>query len=65
MSKSPLECTWLFHEIGRCHLEIGNYTEAKDYGNKSETAAVEADDVMWRLQASVLTGQAEGRWTCH
>ncbi|XP_052806626.1 outer dynein arm-docking complex subunit 4-like [Mya arenaria] len=59
MSKSPLENTWLFHEIGRCHLEIGNFSEAKNYGVQSETAAVDAGDTMWHLQASVLTGQAE------
>lgn len=60
MSKSPLESTWLYHEIGRCYLELGEYAEAKKYGEQSETAAVEAEDQMWQLQASVLTAQAEG-----
>lgn len=60
MSKSPLESTWLYHETGRCYLELGEYTEAKKYGEQSETAAVEAEDQMWQLQASVLTAQAEG-----
>ena len=23
MTKTPLETTWLYHEIGRCHLELG------------------------------------------
>lgn len=23
LAKTPLEQTWLYHEIGRCHLELG------------------------------------------
>ena len=26
------ESTWLFHEIGRCYLELKEYEEAKVYG---------------------------------
>ncbi|XP_060563429.1 outer dynein arm-docking complex subunit 4-like isoform X2 [Ruditapes philippinarum] len=59
MSKSPLESTWLYHEIGRCYLELDKYTEAKSNGEQSETAALEAEDQMWQLQALVLTAQAE------
>lgn len=61
MSKSPLESTWLFHEIGRCYLELDKYSEAKDNGEQSETAALDAEDKMWQLQALVLTAQAEGK----
>lgn len=25
LAKTPLETTWLYHEIGRCHLELGVY----------------------------------------
>lgn len=60
MTKSPLESTWLYHEIGRCYLELNKYTQAKNYGDQSYTAAVEAEDLMWQLQASVLIAQAEG-----
>ena len=60
MSKSPLESTWLYHEIGRCNLELGSYKEAKDFGEKSSAAANEADDKMWQLNATVLIAQAEG-----
>ncbi|XP_053386102.1 outer dynein arm-docking complex subunit 4-like isoform X4 [Mercenaria mercenaria] len=58
-SKSPLESTWLYHEIGRCYLEIGKYSEARDYGEKSLMAAREADDGGWQLHASVLCAQSE------
>ena len=60
LSRSPLESTWLYHEIGRCHLELGNHEEARDFGEKSSTAAQEADDDMWQLNATVLMAQAEG-----
>ncbi|KAL4228994.1 Tetratricopeptide repeat protein 25 [Mactra antiquata] len=59
MSKSPLESTWLYHEIGRCYLELEQHEEAKTNGQQSESAAIEADDQMWHLQALVLTAQAE------
>nr|XP_033775042.1 tetratricopeptide repeat protein 25 isoform X2 [Geotrypetes seraphini] len=59
LMKTSLEKTWLFHEIGRCHLELQNLWEALDYGEKSQAAAEEAGDVEWQLNASVLVAQAE------
>ncbi|XP_078497536.1 outer dynein arm-docking complex subunit 4 [Lissotriton helveticus] len=59
MAKSSLEKTWLFHEIGRCYLELANSEVARDYGEKSMAAAEEAEDVEWQLNASVLVAQAE------
>ncbi|XP_052063807.1 outer dynein arm-docking complex subunit 4-like isoform X2 [Mytilus californianus] len=59
MSKSALESTWLYHEIGRCYLEIGQFETAKENGEKSKVAAEEAEDQMWQLQASVLVAQSE------
>lgn len=58
--KAPLESTWLFHEIGRCHLELKNFQDAKEYGQKSLAAARDADDQVWQLNATVLIAQAEG-----
>jgi hypothetical protein len=60
MSKSPLESAWLFHEIGRCHLELDHYVDAKDNGRKALEAAKEGDDKTWKLHASVLVAQSEG-----
>ncbi|BFZ01390.1 hypothetical protein BsWGS_04429 [Bradybaena similaris] len=60
-SKTALENTWLFHEIGRCHLELGEYEDAKDYGEKSVEAAIEADDPGWQLHARVLVAQSEAK----
>lgn len=59
MSKSPLESAWLFHEIGRCHLELAQYVDAKDNGRKALEAAKEAEDDTWKLHASVLVAQSE------
>ncbi|KAM4691884.1 outer dynein arm-docking complex subunit 4 [Rhinophrynus dorsalis] len=61
LATSSLEKTWLFHEIGRCYLELDQTAEAKDYGVKSQQAAEEADDSEWQLNASVLVAQAEVR----
>lgn len=59
LSKSALESTWLYHEIGRCHLELKYYQDAKEFGQKSLAAAEQADDKVWQLNATVLEAQAE------
>ena len=61
LSKSALERTWLYHEIGRCHLELGDNAKAKDFGEKSLVAAKDAEDDVWQLNAGVLVAQAEGK----
>lgn len=64
-SKSALEDTWLYHEIGRCHLEMNHAAEAKAHGEKSLDAATEAADELWQLNASVLIAQANGPQCLH
>ncbi|KAF5903243.1 tetratricopeptide repeat protein 25, partial [Clarias magur] len=54
-----LEKAWLFHEIGRCYLELKRYVKARDYGIHSLSAADDIDDAKWQLNASVLVAQAE------
>ena len=61
LSKSAIESTWLYHEIGRCHLELKYYQDAKEFGQKSLAAAEQADDKVWQLNATVLEAQAEGK----
>jgi len=58
-SKSSLESTWLYHEIGRCHLELGEHQDAKEFGEKSLEAAKDAGDNGWQLHACVLIAQSE------
>lgn len=57
--RGGLEKTWLFHEIGRCHLELNRYKEARDYGVRSVAAADEIADEKWQINASVLVAQSE------
>ncbi|XP_043359453.1 outer dynein arm-docking complex subunit 4 isoform X2 [Dermochelys coriacea] len=59
LAKTSLEKTWLFHEIGRCYLELDEATEAQGYGEKSLQSAEEEGDVEWQLNASVLVAQAQ------
>ncbi|XP_010175465.1 tetratricopeptide repeat protein 25, partial [Antrostomus carolinensis] len=59
MTKSSLEKTWLFHEIGRCYLELNKAEAAQNYGEKSLQSADEEGDVEWQLHATVLVAQAQ------
>ncbi|XP_007447219.1 PREDICTED: tetratricopeptide repeat protein 25 [Lipotes vexillifer] len=59
LAKSTLEKTWLFHEIGRCYLELNQAWQAQNYGEKSQQCAEEEGDVEWQLNASVLVAQAQ------
>ncbi|KAJ7992338.1 hypothetical protein DPEC_G00277490 [Dallia pectoralis] len=59
LAHGGLERTWLFHEIGRCYLELKRHLEARDYGARSLVAADEIADEKWQLNASVLVAQSD------
>ncbi|XP_004472478.1 outer dynein arm-docking complex subunit 4 isoform X1 [Dasypus novemcinctus] len=59
LAKTTLEKTWLFHEIGRCYLELDQAWQAQTYGEKSQQCAEEEGDLEWQLNASVLVAQAQ------
>lgn len=59
LAKSTLEKTWLFHEIGRCYLELDQAWQAQSYGEKSQQYAEEEGDLEWQLNASILVAQAQ------
>ncbi|XP_078280473.1 outer dynein arm-docking complex subunit 4 isoform X2 [Rhinoraja longicauda] len=59
LAKNNLERTWLFHEIGRSYLELGNSEGAQEYGLKSLASAEKAGDEEWKMNANVLVAQAE------
>ncbi|XP_066878197.1 outer dynein arm-docking complex subunit 4 isoform X2 [Kogia breviceps] len=59
LAKTTLEKTWLFHEIGRCYLELDQAWQAQNYGEKSRQCAEEEGDIEWQLNASVLVAQAQ------
>ena len=56
-----MEKAWLYHEIGRCHLEMGRYEVSKDYGQKSLECAEKINDEVWQLNATVLIAQSEAK----
>ncbi|CAM9848499.1 outer dynein arm-docking complex subunit 4 [Lampetra fluviatilis] len=57
--QTELERAWLFHEIGRCHLELSHFREARGHGHTALTAARASDDDEWQLNAFVLVAQAQ------
>ncbi|XP_038018764.1 tetratricopeptide repeat protein 25 isoform X2 [Motacilla alba alba] len=59
LAQSSLEKAWLFHEIGRCYLELDDAEVAQDYGQRSLQSADEEGDVEWQLHATVLVAQAQ------
>ncbi|NXY08049.1 TTC25 protein, partial [Pteruthius melanotis] len=59
LAQSSLEKAWLFHEIGRCYLELDKAEAAQEYGQKSLQSADEEGDVEWQLHATVLVAQAQ------
>lgn len=63
MVKTPLETTWIYHEIGRCYLELEKYNKAKECGIKSLDAAQDFEDEVWQLNASVLVAQSLGKFS--
>ncbi|NWV41674.1 TTC25 protein, partial [Grantiella picta] len=59
LARSSLEKAWLFHEIGRCYLEVDNAEAAQEYGQRSLQSADDEGDVEWQLHATVLVAQAQ------
>lgn len=56
----------MFHELGRCYLELGGNEEARKFGVRSLTAADEISDEKWKIMAIVLISQAECKYDlCH
>ncbi|XP_040047921.2 outer dynein arm-docking complex subunit 4 [Gasterosteus aculeatus] len=59
LTHGGLEQTWLFHEIGWCHLKLDRHQDARDYGVRSVAAANEIADEKWQMNANVLVAQSE------
>lgn len=59
LAETDMEKAWLYHEIGRCQLELGEYEISKDYGKKSLNCAEAIDDEVWQLNATVLIAQSD------
>ena len=54
----PTEKAWLFHDIGRCYLEIRDYEKAIDFGQRSSSIADDIKDQRWGMNSRLLIAQA-------
>ncbi|KAI0216582.1 Tetratricopeptide repeat protein 25 [Lamellibrachia satsuma] len=61
IAKTPVECAILCIDIGRARLELVEYKESLEYGNKALAFAEEANDELWILQALMVQGYAATR----
>jgi len=59
LAETDMEKAWLYHEIGRCQLELGDYETSKDYGRRSLECAEQIGDEVWQLNATVLIAQSD------
>jgi hypothetical protein len=55
-----VEKAWLFHDIGRCHLELKGWDKALEFGLKSASVADDLKDRRWGMNARLLVAQAYG-----
>ena len=59
LAKTPVETTWLCHEIARCYVEIKRYDKAHDFADKGVQAADDARDPLWQMNTLALLAQCE------
>eukprot|EP00039_Didymoeca_costata_P006803 m.93330 g.93330 ORF g.93330 m.93330 type:complete len:108 (+) comp13399_c0_seq1:1252-1575(+) len=53
------ENAWLYHDLGRCFCEIGDYEQALDYGLLALDASRKSGHLRWTLYACLLIGQCK------
>lgn len=61
MCVSNEESVWVYHEMGKCYLELKEFDLAREVGEKAISLASEVKDMTWYLNSSVLVAQAEGK----
>lgn len=61
LAVQSVDSAWLYHEIGRCYMELDNAVSACEFGQKAKDAALDAGDKRWQLYATVLVAQASVR----
>ena len=62
ISKTPLERSYLFHEIGRCFYELGKYDVTTFYANQSHEEALKCKDYHWLMNAKILLAQVDSKF---
>lgn len=61
-SESSVERAWLYHDIGRCYLELKALDKALDLGQRSASIADDLKDRRWGMNARLLIAQAYGNY---
>ncbi len=56
-AQDSIEKSWLFHDIGRCYLELYHFEKALDYGQRSSSIADDLQDQRWGMNARLLIAQ--------
>ncbi|KAI8924809.1 hypothetical protein BC831DRAFT_463705 [Entophlyctis helioformis] len=56
--ENSIERAWLYHDLGRCFLEIKQFERAAEFGEHSILLADALKDRRWGLNARVLVAQA-------
>lgn len=59
-SELSIERAWLYHDLGRCYLELKNDDRALDLGLRSASIADDLKDRRWGMNARLLIAQAQG-----
>lgn len=54
------ERAWLYHDLGRCQLELKNIDKALDYGFKCFGISDQLSDKRWSMNAKLLLAQSFG-----
>lgn len=55
--EDSIEKSWLFHDLGRCYLEIRQFEKALDYGQRSSSIADDLKDQRWGMNSRLLIAQ--------
>ncbi|XP_067123672.1 outer dynein arm-docking complex subunit 4-like [Centruroides vittatus] len=58
LCKEKIEETWLYHEIGRAYIELGQYVQAIEFGKKAMGCAGQCYNSDWKLNCTALVAQA-------
>jgi len=59
IAKTPIERSYLYHEIGRCYYEMSRWEPTRVYGNQCLEEALKIPDYIWAMYAEILLGQTE------
>ncbi|KAJ3086050.1 Tetratricopeptide repeat protein 25 [Quaeritorhiza haematococci] len=55
------ERVWCLHDLGRCHLELGDNDRALEFGERCVDCAATIGDLKWVMNGHVLVAQARAR----